>query len=303
MGTQVDLSSILKSNQQKSSYTLFIVHAHPDDECSSTGGLIIKSIKDGNNVVLVTCRNGEMGEIKDNNLEKEIKRASSPQKRLGEIRISELKKATEILGIQKLYTLGYKDSGMEGWDSNQNSDAFMNADLFEVSHKVALLIRKHKPDVVITYNERGGYGHPDHIMAHKITMEAIRLSEDSSIDIQALDSWKVKKIYYTAWARSKMIKTWKWMKFFGAKTPLDDPDFREDKYGVPDHEITTYINIRSLLRKKWRALVQHKSQITGNFFWWFVRLTGRWLYGEETFVCVKSENVPKDKEKSIFEGL
>tara|TARA_Y100000590_G_C15734775_1_gene1018179 strand:+ start:1972 stop:2853 length:882 start_codon:yes stop_codon:yes gene_type:complete len=293
----------LKSNQKKSSYTLLIVHAHPDDECSSTGGLIIKSIKDGHEVILVTCTNGEMGEIKDKNLEKDIKSASSPQQRLGEIRISELKKATKILGVQKLYTLGYKDSGMDGWDSNENSEAFMNADLSVVSKKIAFLIRKHRPHVVITYNERGGYGHPDHIMTHKVTSEAMRLSEDSSIVIEELNLWKVKKIYYTAWARSKMIKTWKWMKFFGVKTPLDDPDFREDKYGVPDHEITTYIDIRSFLRKKWKALVQHKSQITGNFFWWFVRLTGRWLYGEETFVCVKSKTPLKDKETSIFEGL
>ena len=280
-----------------------IVHAHPDDECSSTGGLILKSVNDGHEIVLVTCTNGEMGEVKDKNLQLEIKGSLSPQERLGEIRISELKKATKILGVQALYTLGYKDSGMDGWDSNVNSDAFINADLHEVSHKIALLIRKHKPDVVITYNERGGYGHPDHIMANKITMEGIKLSKDASINIDDLDSWEVKKIYYTAWARSKMIKTWKWMKFFGVKTPLDDPDFKEDRYGVPDHEITTHIDIRSFLSRKWRALVQHKSQITGNFFWWFVRLTGRWLYREETFVCVKSKSTLQDQETSIYEGL
>ena len=279
------------------------MHAHPDDECSSTGGLIMKCVEDGHQIVLVTCTNGEMGEVKDKSIELEIKNATSPHDRLGEVRISELKKASKILGIQRLYTLGYKDSGMDGWESNQGGDAFMNADLQEVSIKIARLIRKHQPDVIITYNERGGYGHPDHIMVNKVTTKAIKLSEDSSITIDNLESWEVKKIYYTAWARSKMIKTWKWMKFFGVKTPLDDPDFREKKYGVPDHEITTHIDIRSFLSRKWKALVQHKSQIVGNFFWWFVRLTGRWLYGEETFVCVKGNSTMEKKETSIFEGL
>ncbi len=284
-------------------FTLLLVHAHPDDECSSTGGLILRSAREGHRVVLVTCTNGEMGKMEhlDGNLDPD---SEADQSRLGEIRLEELALAARILRISEVHTLGYRDSGMDGWEGNGHPEAFRNADEEEVVGKLVDHIRRCRPDVVVTYNEQGGYGHPDHLKANKVTTEAIEAAADPArFPGSGEEAWRVLKFYHTAWSRSKMLRAWRWMKLFGQKTPLDDPDFREDKYGTPDELITTRVNIRRYLRRKWRALTAHRSQINGNFFWWFVRMTGRWLYNEETFVCAQSQVAVREGERSVFEGL
>ena len=284
-------------------FTLLLVHAHPDDECSSTGGLILRSAREGHRVVLVTCTNGEMGKME--HLGEDLDPDSeADQSRLGEIRLEELARAARILGVSELHTLGYRDSGMDGWEGNGHPDAFRNADEQEAVGKLVGHIRRYRPDVVVTYNEQGGYGHPDHLMANKITTEALEAAADPARFPEcSAEAWRVPKFYHTAWSRTKMLRAWRWMKLLGQKTPLDDPDFREDKYGTPDELITTRVNIRRYLRRKWRALTAHRSQISGNFFWWFIRMTGRWLYSEESFVCAQTQVEVRDSESSVFEGL
>ncbi len=284
-------------------FTLLLVHAHPDDECSSTGGLILRCAREGHRVVLITCTNGEMGKMEHlgENLDPD---SEADQNRLGEIRLEELAHAARILGISEVHTLGYRDSGMDGWEGNEHPEAFTNANEEEAVGRLVSHIRRYRPDVVITYNEQGGYGHPDHVMANKVTTEAIEAAADASrFSEYGTEVWRVPKFYHTAWSRSKMLRAWRWMKLFGQKTPLDDPDFREDRYGTPDEFITTRVNIRRYLRRKWRALTAHQSQINGNFFWWFVRMTGRWLYNEESFVCAQSQVEVRNGERSVFEGL
>lgn len=284
-------------------FTLMLVHAHPDDECSSTGGLILKSAREGHRVILITCTNGEMGKMEHLgvNLDPD---SEADQNRLGEIRVEELERAARILGVSEVHALGYRDSGMDGWEGNGHPEAFKNADEEEVVGRIVGYIRRYRPDVVVTYNEQGGYGHPDHVMANKVTTEAIEAAADPArFPEDGGEAWRVPKFYHTAWSRSKMLRAWRWMKLFGQKTPLDDPDFREDKYGTPDELITTRVNIRRYLRRKWRALTAHKSQINGNFFWWFVRMTGRWLYNEETFVRAQAQVETRKGERSVFEGL
>ncbi len=281
-------------------FTLLLVHAHPDDECSGTGGLIAKSARAGHRVVLITCTNGEMGETKHLGLDAKVE---ADRERLGAARCEELAQAARILGVAHLHPLGYRDSGMEGWEGNGDPRAFMNAEEGEVVGKLVAHLRRYRPEVVITYNEGGGYGHPDHVMANKATTKALEAAADPAFYPEAGEAWRTPKFYHTAWARSRMMRTWRWMRFFGRKTPLDDPDFREDKYGTPDEVITTRVNVGKHLRRKWRALNAHKSQITGNFFWWFIRLTGRWLYEEETFVRVRSDVETPEEERSVFDGL
>ncbi len=230
--------------------------------------------------------------------------SAEDRRRLAEIRQRELEEAARILGITHLHQLGYSDSGMDGWESNGRSGAFANADLTEAAEKIACFIRQYRPEVLITYNEQGGYGHPDHLMAHRAAMAAVEIAEDKTrLQESGLPPCRVRKIYYTAWARSKLLQTWRWMRWFGRKTPLDDPDFDESKYGTPDEMITTKIGVNPVRRKKMRALFTHKSQMGGNFFWWFFRLAGRWVYNEESFVCVRSDMPVNKGERSIFEGL
>ncbi len=284
-------------------FILFLVHAHPDDECSGTGGLLARSAREGHTSVLITCTNGDRGEVKGLPF-LHPKKSAEDRRRLAEVRQWELEQAAEILGITHLHQLGYSDSGMDGWESNVQSNAFANADLTEAAEKIARLIRQYRPEVFITYNEQGGYGHPDHLMTHRAAMAALEIAED---EIRLRDSglapWRVRKVYHTAWARSQLLRTWWWMSRLGRKTPLDDPDFDESKYGTPDEMITTQIDINPVRRKKMRALFTHKSQMGGNFFWWFFRLAGRWVYKQESFVCVRSDVPVRKGERSVFEGL
>lgn len=292
--------SNLEAGNDSRRFTLLMVHAHPDDECSGTGGLIALCAEAGHTTVLITCTNGDRGQVIGHPLKPaEI---AEDRRRLAEVRRRELEGAARILGLSHLYQLGYHDSGMEGWESNNFGEVFAKADLGEAAEKIARIIREYRPDVLITYNEQGGYGHPDHLMANRAAMAALDLASDSS-RIADLPPWRVPKVYHTAWARSRLLRTWRWMRFLGKKTPLDNADFDETKYGTPDEEITTRIDVVPVRKKKWRALLTHKSQIGNDSFWRVFRLLGRWLYPDESFVLYRSDVAAPESESCIFEGL
>ena len=196
-----------------------------------------------------------------------------------------------------LYPLGYHDSGMQGWETNTAPHAFAQANI-ERCYQLVQIIRQHRPDVVVTYDEQGGYGHPDHIMAHRVTMAALAAAADARFP-EAGAPWQVRKVYYTAWARSDVLRALKMLHLLGQKTGLRDPDFDPHSIGCPDEFITTRIDIRPVLREKWRALFAHRSQMHQlDFFWWFVRLTGPWLYQYESFCCVRSRYPCKDQNQT-----
>src|SRR5579872_3607195 len=169
--------------------TLLLVHAHPDDEAISTGGVMMKAKAHGHRVVLVTATRGEVGEIY--NLDE-----ASSRPRLGEIRTAELKAAAEILGVDRQEFLGYRDSGMVDTADNKDPRSFHQAKLDEAAGKLAVFVREERPDVVVTYAEDGVYGHPDHIKAHFVT--------NAALDVLEREGMQVKKLYYTAIPRSMM---------------------------------------------------------------------------------------------------
>ena len=258
----------------------------------------------GHTTILVTCTNGDLGDVKDPALHLQPRHCLADRQRLAAIRHAELQQAATILGVTHVYTLAYHDSGMHGWETNQEPQAFINADLEEVTAHLVRIIRQHQPDVVITYDEQGGYGHPDHIMTHRATMAAVHAAAVATRFPTCGVPWPVRKVYYTAWARSDMLRVFKIMHYLGRKTPLRDPDFDPQKLGCPDECITTWIDVRPVMRSKWRALFAHRSQTGGiNFVWWFLRLTGRWLYSHESFRCVSSIQplqIPETKLPSVF---
>ena len=145
------------------------VHAHPDDEGVQTGGVFAMYKARGVHTVLVTCTNGEMGDSPDGlKPDKEGHDTAATS----ELRLRELAEAVRALGIDDLELLGYRDSGMMGWPQNEHPGAFWNAPLEEATGRVAALMERHRPEVVITYDDRGLYGHPDHIQAHRATIAA-----------------------------------------------------------------------------------------------------------------------------------
>src|ERR1700730_15600684 len=146
------------------------VHAHPDDECIATGGILARYSADGVRTVLVTCTDGAVGEISDAAL-------ATPDNRAA-VRAEELDESVRILGIRRLAKLGYRDSGMQGTADNEHPASFHMADFDEAVGKVVRIMREERPDVVVTYDENGGYGHPDHIRAHQVAVAAFKAAGD-----------------------------------------------------------------------------------------------------------------------------
>jgi mycothiol S-conjugate amidase len=193
---------------------------------------------------------------------------------------------------------------MHGWETNTEPYAFAQAKVEEVVGQLVPIMRQHRPDIVVTYDEHGGYGHPDHIMTHRVTMAALAAAADATRFPEAGTPWHVQKIYYTAWARSDALRALKMMHRLGQKTCLRDPDFDPHSLGCPDELITTRVNVRPVLRAKWQALFAHRSQMYRlDFFWWFVRLTGPWLYQYESFRCIYSPLPLQGRESDVFAGL
>src|SRR3984893_13029743 len=153
--------------------TLLLVHAHPDDEAISTGGVMMKARADGHRVVLVTATRGEVGEI--HNMDD-----AATRPHLGDVRSKELETASRILGVNRGEFLDYRDSGMVGTPENDDPRSFHQAPLAEAAARLAGILREERPDVVVTYDADGTYGHPDHIKAHLTTNAALDLLDQES---------------------------------------------------------------------------------------------------------------------------
>ncbi|MFN2539629.1 MAG: N-acetyl-1-D-myo-inositol-2-amino-2-deoxy-alpha-D-glucopyranoside deacetylase [Mycobacteriales bacterium] len=242
---------------------LLLVHAHPDDETIGTGATMAKYAAEGAQVTLVTCTLGEEGEI----LVPELAHlASDQQDGLGRHRIGELAAACAALGVTDHRFLGgpgrWRDSGMMGTPQNERPDCFWRADLEEATRELVDVIREVRPQVVVTYDENGGYGHPDHIQAHRVTVAAVTAAA------QGRDAWTVSKLYFTAFPKSALqagidrLREAREMSFFGTDSADDLP------FGVPDEQVTTEIDARDQLPAKLEAMRAHATQITvdGPFF-------------------------------------
>jgi mycothiol conjugate amidase Mca len=280
--------------------TLMAVHAHPDDEVFTTGGVIAKAAAEGIRTVLVTATRGEEGEILDPDLDPEEARH-----RLGAIREAELRRAAGILGVEELYFLGYRDSGMVGTPENGNPHNFHNADPEEATSRLVRLIRQTRPDVIVTYDERGGYGHPDHIAVHRTTVAAFDAAGDPNrfpeLDLPA---WQPRKLYYGAFSRSAFERM---RELFRESNPEENPEPPEADYSsftVPDEEITTWVDVHPYRLQKQAALRAHRTQIPQDSP--FLNMSDEVaanLAAVESFVRVRSSVPTPDIEDDLFAGL
>lgn len=279
--------------------TLMVVHAHPDDEVIGSGGLFARSSAEGVRTVLVTCTLGEEGEIV-------VPEMDTPENhaRLAEIREQELQAATELLGIQHLEVLGYRDSGMMGRPSNEHPECFWQADLGEATSRLVALVRRYRPQVLMSYNEEGGYGHPDHINAHKITVAAFDAAGDPAQYPEAGPAWTPSKLYYMSFRRARWLKAWAIMRERGVATPMDEESFDASRY-VDDPRVTTTLDIREYLPQKMQALVVHRTQIPATWAWLNIPEDLRVeIFGEEHFIRISSRVAVSDGEETdVFAGL
>lgn len=280
---------------------LLLVHAHPDDETINNGATMAKYAAEGVQVTLVTCTRGEEGEVLVESL---ANLASSRDDKLGEHREIELKNAMVHLGINDFRFLGspnkkWRDSGMIGTTQNERKDVFWQADLTEAAQELVKIILEIKPQVLITYDEFGGYGHPDHIKANQVAMLAAELASNQG--------WKISKIYWNTMPKSVIQMGIDKMKeigssFFGADSVEDLP------FAKPDELVTSVIKAPDYVEQKLEAMKAHETQISidGPFFALSNNL-GLSVWADEYYTLVKGEkSKPFDesgREIDLFAGV
>lgn len=285
---------------------MLVVHAHPDDETIGTGATMAKYAAEGAHVTLVTCTLGEEGEI----LVPELAHlAADKDDALGQHRITELAEAMQILGVKDHRFLGgpgkYRDSGMMGVDSNNREDCFWRADLLAAATDLCAVIREIRPQVVITYDDFGGYGHPDHIQAHRVTHYAIALAESASFKPELGPAWSPDKVYWTAFPKSRMVEGIEKLRAAGDESEfaLMNPD--DLPFVCDDSLITTVIDGSEYSDAKYGALVAHKTQITTDSgFFALSNNLGIEIFGEEHFRLARGI-APESgtKESDLFAGI
>jgi len=268
---------------------LLLVHAHPDDETIATGATMARHAAEGAQVVLVTCTRGEEGEVLVPDL---AHLAAHANDQLGEQRVAELDEAMRRLGVTDHRFLGgagrYRDSGMMGTPSNERSDAFWRADLLEASAHLVSVIREVRPQVLLTYDDFGAYGHPDHIQAHRVATYATALAAVPSFRPDLGPSWDISKVYWTALPKSYIQQGIEALvaaggkAFFGLESADDLP------WANDDDEVTTRIDGRAYEPRKLEALRAHTTQIEAeNDFFAMAEVIGPDAMGYEFFRIAK----------------
>jgi LmbE family N-acetylglucosaminyl deacetylase len=223
--------------------TLVFVHAHPDDEAFFGSGAVAHYADLGHRVVLVTCTNGQLGF--DSSHLAGIQ-AGHDDASTRAVRAGELQRAATLLGFSRVITLGYDDSGMDGWPQNASPTAFMNADVDVVARLLATIFDEEGAAVVITYDERGFYGHPDHIKANVVTQRALEFSS------------RVERLYYPIVPKGIMAN----LVGDAIALGLSMPDWiLEAENDSPDELVATTLDVTPYAKRKQAAMATHESQI------------------------------------------
>lgn len=298
-------------------HRLLLVHAHPDDESIGQGATMAKYVAEGRGVTLVTCTAGEMGEILVPGL---VHLAADQEDTLGEHRKGELDAAMVALGVTDHRFLGgfgtYRDSGMKWHEDGHaiaaddiHDNAFWHADLTEAATHLVAVIREVRPQVMVAYDEFGGYGHPDHIQAHRVAMYAAQLAAVASYRPDLGEAWEIAKIYWGAMAESRLREGLRAMRASGDTTTFEgmDPDGPLPPIFRRDEDIDCEVDAGAYVDQKLDALRAHATQITtdGPFFALSNNM-GAQAFGREQFRLVKG--VPGDTadngwETDLFAGV
>ncbi len=281
--------------------SIVTVHAHPDDEASKGAPTLAKYAAEGVRTTLVCCTGGEEGDIHNPAMERPDVRAH-----LAEIRDDELARSAAVIGFGEVVKLGYRDSGMPGTEANTHPAAFANADFDEATGRLVAVLRRTRPEVVITYNDdQTGYPHPDHLRVHDISVVAFDRAADPAWYPELGAPWQPLKLYYSVWSRERMVAVHEALIRLRGSSPyngdwLDRPS--------QDHRITTRIDVRQYLWARTQALRAHATQIDPNEVFWF-GLSDEELaaaYPYEDWVLAKSlVGFPPagEREDDLFAGV
>jgi LmbE family N-acetylglucosaminyl deacetylase len=225
--------------------TLVCFHAHPDDEAISTGGSMARASAEGHRVVLVIATNGDHGEVPDD---------MGDDESIVERRRAETARSAEALGIHRVVWLGYRDSGMTGWEQNSHDDAFMLASVDEAAERLAAVLREEQADVLTHYDWHGNYGHPDHIQVHRVGSRAAELAQTPAVFEATMNRDLVIKQMQAAIESGDLSMP----DDFDPTGPADDGN----PFGTPEAEITLAVDVSAYVDQKRQSIMSHASQAT-----------------------------------------
>lgn len=254
--------------------TIVFFHAHPDDEAISTGGTMALASDAGHRVVLVCATRGEQGEPAEGILD--------PGEQLGDRRERELRQSCEILGVDTLEFLDYRDSGMVGEASNGDPTCFHQADLEEAAERTAAILRAVDCDVLVGYDPNGTYGHPDHIKVHTVGQRAAELAG-------------VERVFWATANRTQILAAME-SGMMGDIDLEDDDRVDMSRFGMPENQLTHALDVSAVLERKRASLAAHASQITDETF--FLALddeTFALAFGIEWMVEVASHRASRER--------
>jgi mycothiol S-conjugate amidase len=277
---------------------LLTVHAHPDDESSKGAGTVARYHAEGVRTVLVCCTGGEEGDILNPAMD-----TPEVRENLHQVRMDELQRAAEVIGYDEVVLLGYRDSGMPDSEANRHPDAFANVPLDEAVGRLVAVLRRERPQVVITYGEdQQGYPHPDHIRVHDVTVAAVDATADPDRYPEAGDPWQVPKLYYTVWSRARIVATHERMLELGLESPFDERWFERPSQ---DHLITTSIPISDYGDVRRQALLAHATQIDPESPFWFglPPEVARTVHPYDDYVLARCSVPSEVPEDDLFAGV
>ena len=292
----------MSSHEPSGPLRLMTVHAHPDDESSKGAASSARYVIEGHEVMVVTCTGGEAGSILNPAMDRPEVLAD-----MHNVRRGEMARAAQILGVQHRW-LGFVDSGLPEGDPKPPlpEGCFALVDVEEATAPLVALIREFRPHVVVTYDENGGYPHPDHIKTHVVSMAAFDAAADPDRFPGAGDPWQPLKLYYShGFSKSRILAFDMALKERGLESPYEEwlanwPDDRAD----PGVRVTTRVECADYFDVRDRALLAHETQIDPTSRWFLVPLDiQRAIWPTEDYELVRSLVDTPDPEDDLFAGV
>lgn len=281
-----------------STLRLMTIHAHPDDESSKGASTVARYKAEGVGTALVCCTGGEAGDILNPAVDTPEVRANLPV-----VRRAELERAVAIIGYDKLYWLGYRDSGMPGTADNENPASFARADLDEAVGRVVGFIREQRPHVIITYaDDQQGYQHPDHLRVNEVSVPAFERAGDPDAYPEHGEPWQPLKLYYTTWSRRRIEAMHQRFLELELESPYDDRWFTRPS---DDDRITTRVDIADYYNVRIDALLAHATQVDPSSRFWFglPNDEARRVYPWDDYVLARSLVSTELPEDDLFAGV
>ncbi len=298
-------------DQRPERRTILTVHAHPDDEASKGAPTLARYHADGVYTVLVCCTGGEEGDLQNPTLREPGQpfhglEPAAEKALVATMRPAELAASAAVIGFDEVVMLGYRDSGMPDSEANANPECFANADIDEATGRLVAIIRRTRPQVIITYNDdQQGYPHPDHLRVHDISVLAFERAGDAAWYLDLGEPYTPAKLYYTTWSRRRMVAIHEGLLHHRGESPFDEKWFERPDH---DHRITTKIEIGTFMWARTKSLLAHATQVDPTEPFWFGLSDDELVatYPWEDWILARSHIGPipgEDAEHDLFDGL